>query len=70
MPQPVTLSGLKSTIEDTHDENISAFPTLTLQKETSMTETSETSSKIILNYQKRTSYKPQHCIKLFFVEVY
>ena len=54
MPQPVTLSGLKSTIEDTHDENISAFPTLTLQKETSMTETSETSSKIILTYQKRT----------------
>ena len=41
----------RTKIEDTHDENIRAFPTLKLQQETSMAETSYTSSKIIIYYQ-------------------
>ena len=32
----------RTKIEDTHDENIRAFPTLKLQQETSMAETSDT----------------------------
>ena len=32
----------RTKIEDTHDENIRAFPTLKLQQETSMAETSNT----------------------------
>ena len=64
--QPVTLPGLKLKKHVMKIFDIRAFPTWKLQKETSMT-TSETSSKIILNYQKRTLYQPQHCIKLFWI---
>ena len=64
--QPVTLPGLKLKTHVMKIFDIRAFPTWKLQKETSMT-TSETSSKIILNYQKRTLYQPQHCIELFWI---
>jgi len=40
----------RTKIKDTHDEYMRAFPTLKLQQETSMAETSYTSSEIIIYY--------------------
>ena len=44
----------RTKIEDTHNEKIRPFPTLKLQQETAIAETSYKSSKIIMNYQNVT----------------